>query len=259
MEKQDQSLFQEEIRRFFSTRFPAFKYYEPAGAGVNFAYYLNHLDPKLSIVISLPLRKDEAGRIKMTDRRIGIILKPTGTDKGTGSIELVDTIIDGTWPERLHDRINCLRELIAEIYSCPVCGQYPFPQLCRTNDQKRTLFVALRCPDCHRYTSTTYGIGLKTRLHRDLKRRLPPVFSNQEGKEKKTSRAIQVFFLMTKTNGFKETSLKILSVPPGYAGMNVGEKHAFAAEMLKNEELEKYGAGPEGEEPNIEIIKIDPA
>jgi hypothetical protein len=159
-----------EIQAFFFSYFGKFQLYTPRFSMKEYAYYHNYRAYGLSIVIILPIIRNLQGELEITSRRLMISLKKTGVDKRPHLVELTDTLLQKNWQDRVRERIGALQELVAEIHKCKTCDVYQMPRVMRTTDLKRTMFVQLQCPKCHKYTPTIYGRGLKTRLHRNLKR-----------------------------------------------------------------------------------------
>lgn len=170
MMDQNTKIFWQEIQQFFFTYFSKFSLYSPPYPNSPYVYYYNYRAYSLSIVVFLPLIKDRDGELKMTSRSVQIALKKTNDTKVPYLIDLTDTLLTESWEDRIRERIGVLRELITEVHKCGTCGVYKIPRISRTNNVKRTMFVSLQCPTCHKYTSTIFGRGLKTRLHRNLKR-----------------------------------------------------------------------------------------
>ncbi len=170
MPHQDASVFQQEIMGFFFAYFSQFEFFKPMSSRTEYAYYYNYRAYQLSIVVFLPLIRNEDDQLELTDRRMRIVLKKTHHAKKPYLIELTDTLLTASWQDRIRERIGVLQELMAEIHKCDICSVYKIPKISRTNNLKRTMFVSLQCPVCHKYTSTIFGRGLKTRLHRNLKR-----------------------------------------------------------------------------------------
>jgi hypothetical protein len=166
----DAQIFLREIQGFFFSYFGNFEFYSPPDTMTNYAYFYNYRAYGLSIVVFLPIIRNKSGDLTLTQRKIIIALKKTGVKKRPYLIELTDTILTKNWQDRVRERISTLRELVAEIHKCKICDAYQMPRVMRTADLKRTMFVQLQCPTCHKYTPTIFGRGLKTRLHRNLKR-----------------------------------------------------------------------------------------
>ena len=169
--KPDNALvFYQDIIGFFFTHFSTFEFFAGNPLHNECAYYYNYRKYGLSIVVVLPLVNITDSKWAMTGKKIKISLKKTSTKTTPHIVELTDTLITSNYYDRLQERISILRELIDEIHPCQNCSTSLIPRTCRTNDLKRTRFVSLQCPSCHKFTSTTFGVGLKTRLHRNLKR-----------------------------------------------------------------------------------------
>lgn len=164
------TVFHQDIIGFFFNYFSNFLFYEPRELFNECAYYHNHRKYGLSTVIFLPLMKIDNDQWEMTGKKIQIVLKKTRLKSIPYPVELKDTLITSNYHDRLRERIGVLQELIDEIHPCQHCGTSLMPRTCRTNDLKRTKFVSLQCPSCYKFTSTTFGVGLKTRLHRNLKK-----------------------------------------------------------------------------------------
>lgn len=162
-------VFLRQIEDFFSENFSRFKYYESENQKKPCAYYFNYKMYKLSIVTILPLSKNEAGELMMTGRKVQTFLKDMDKEKSKRIIDLQQTILTGGWQTRLRERVSILQELLTEVHKCAECNVYKMPDTYRTK-KDRTLFVSLKCPKCHKYTSTTFGRGTKTILHRNLKK-----------------------------------------------------------------------------------------
>jgi len=177
----------DEISRFFDDHFPRkFYRYEsteqydflnnttPINQKQRFAYYRNFSVVGVSIVIFLPLFKNKQNEQDILSRRIiSVVVKKIGKKGPPYLIELTDTMIKGSWRDRLHERVNILLELMeTQIHKCDKCHVYMIPKTCRSRkDNKRTQFVSTQCPKCYKYKPTEFGLGLKTILHRNLKKK----------------------------------------------------------------------------------------
>jgi len=162
--------FYQDAIGFFFNYFSNFKFFAGNPLHSECAYYYNYPKYGLSIVVVLPLINTANNKWVFTGKKIKVSLKKTRLKTTPYLVELTDTLITSNYHDRLRERIGVLQELIDEIHPCQHCGASLMPRTCRTNDLKRTRFVSLQCPSCYKFTSTTFGIGLKTRLHRNLKR-----------------------------------------------------------------------------------------
>lgn len=172
MKSNNAATFHQNIVGFFFNYFSNFEFFGGSPLHNECAYYYNYRKYKLSIVVKLPLEQIDDNKWDMTGKKIQISLKKTRSNTTPHLIELTDTIINDNYHDRLRERIGVLQELVDEIHECQKCASGPFliPRTMRKNDLIRTRYVALWCPTCHHYTWTTFGIGLKTRLHRNLKK-----------------------------------------------------------------------------------------
>ncbi|MEA3322819.1 MAG: hypothetical protein U9Q12_01215 [Patescibacteria group bacterium] len=165
----------DEISRFFDDYFPRkFKRYEPVCQNMFFAYYCNFPVIGVSIVIFTPLFKGDNDELSIASKRhIRVVLKETHKAEMPYLIELTDTMIKGLWRDRLNERVSILLELMdTQTIKCDACNIYMTPKTRRTRkDKKRTQFVTMQCPVCYKYKSTEYGMGVKTILHRNLKKK----------------------------------------------------------------------------------------
>ena len=163
-----------EMIRFFDDYFPRkFIRHIPMYQQTPFAYYHNFHTVGVSIVIFLPLFKDDNDELNIQSKRhIRVVLKQTRKKEPPYLIELTDTMINNSWRDRLQERVSILLELMnTQIIKCPKCNVFMIPKTRRTRkDKKRTQFVTLQCRNCHKYKSTEYGMGFKTILHRNLKK-----------------------------------------------------------------------------------------
>ena len=171
MQKDNVAIFHENIVGFFFNYFSSFEFFGGIpGIHNECAYYYNYRKYGLSIVVNLPLVQIDDNKWDMTGKKIQISLKKTRVKTIPYLIELTDTLISPNYHDRLRERIGVLQELVDEIHPCQHCGTLLTPKMCRTNDLKRTRFVSLQCPSCYKFTNTTFGVGLKTRLHKNLKK-----------------------------------------------------------------------------------------
>jgi len=160
-----------EIIRFFDDYFPRkFIRHVPMYRHTPFAYYHNFHTVGVSLIIFLPLFKDEKDELNIQSKRhIRVVLR-----KGEPPylIELKDTMLINSWRDRLQERVSILLEFMnTQMYVCKKCDVYMIPKTRKTRrDRKRTQVVTLQCPQCHKYKSTEYGMRLKTILHRNLKK-----------------------------------------------------------------------------------------
>lgn len=172
MAQQNAEVFQREIMGLFFAYFGNFILYEPRRIHSPFVYYYNYKKSGLSIVVFLPLVRNKDWQTEMTDDKIRISLKKTNDPSTPHLVELVDTRLIKGWEDRIRERVGILKELVeTEVHKCDDCNVVKIPKTMRRNNLERTWFVGLQCPKCHKYTWTIFGRGLKTRLHRNLKRR----------------------------------------------------------------------------------------
>ncbi len=172
MKPNNANTFYQDIVGFFFNHFSNFEFFAGNPVHNECAYYHNYRKYGLSIVVVLPLTNIDDNNWAMTGKKIQISLKKTREKTTPHIIELTDTLITSNYHDRLRERIGILKELVDEIHQCQKCDSKAFlvPKTMRRNDTKRTWYVALWCPACHHYTWTTFGVGLKTRLHKNLQR-----------------------------------------------------------------------------------------
>lgn len=166
---QNAKVFLRQFEELFALHFSHFTFYAARKPAESYAYYFNYKAYKISIVIFLPLSIDATNDLIMQGRNIRVLLKKSDKTITKYMVELRDTpLIDG-WESRLIRKITILQELVSEVHMCQKCNSYKLPGTYRTK-KERTMFVSLKCQQCHEYTSTTFGRGLKTLLHKNLKR-----------------------------------------------------------------------------------------
>ena len=157
--------FLKEVMGFFVQYFPSFIPVKPNARTVRYLFYRNFKKFGLSIVVLTPVRikNEELGFIPASSKKIAVELRITKTKRTV--VSLVGTEIHGDWKRILKEKIEILLELLREIKQCDKCGEFMVP---RVNKQLKTgtWFVSLHCRRSSEYRSTTYGIGLKTKLHK---------------------------------------------------------------------------------------------
>lgn len=165
----DPSTLLEEIKDFFTLNFPKFTLVEPEGGRTRYQFYRNFKDLRLYIIVFMPI-KIEDGKlvfIKDSEKEIDIELRIGGTKKM--SVGLIGTRTQNGWRSVLTEKIEALEELLRYVVQCDDCGNLMAPRVSQ-NKKSQTWFVSLYCKNCRKWKSTTYGVGLKTRLHKYLKR-----------------------------------------------------------------------------------------
>jgi hypothetical protein len=166
----DAITFLDEVKSFFVLYFPSFILVEPNDRTIRYLFYRNFRKVGLSIVILTPIRieKETIKFIPASAKKIAIELRVTKTKRTV--VALVGTEIHNEWKEILKEKIEALIDLIREIKQCDKCGEFMVP---RVSKQKKTgtWFVSLHCRKCSEYRCTTYGIGLKTKLHKFIQRK----------------------------------------------------------------------------------------
>ena len=161
----------DEVKNFLDINFEGFKYFEPQRSSKKLVFFRNFEKPRLSIVIILPIIKDSKGGMIFSGKTIKTVLKTT---KGKERIYLKDTLLktgmtEDNWKYVLGEKLSALKELVALVGHCRHCGSMTIPTMCISKEGVN--FVSMRCPGCNRWKNTTYGIGLKTILHKNLKER----------------------------------------------------------------------------------------
>ncbi|MFW5884784.1 MAG: hypothetical protein ACOCUF_00930 [Patescibacteria group bacterium] len=145
--------------KFFAFNLSGYQLFFPKVLGVRCAFYKNFPEKNLSIVVFAPCVVVRGGLFEK-GKEIKALLKTT---KGPIRVVLKNTRVQEGWREVLFNKIQSLEALAGEIRRCNACGDYYTPLTC-----KRGKFVSMKCFSCGRWSSTTYGTGLKTRLHKYL-------------------------------------------------------------------------------------------
>lgn len=136
-----------------------------------FAFYHNYTKFGLSIVVTLPFTLDDAGKTKMSGAYFDIVLKKTSVRKRANLITLRSTLLSSDYCEHLDKKIAVLQKLILDSKKCKICGRWMHPHVSyRKPPQEKTRFVSFYCQQCNAFTPTTFGIGLKSKLHKYLKK-----------------------------------------------------------------------------------------
>jgi hypothetical protein len=164
----DAITFLKEIKSFFTNYFPSFIAVDPNNRTIRYLFYRNFKKFHLSIVVLTPIRikNGKLEFIPASSKKIAVELRITKTKRT--AVYLIGTELYGDWEKILEDKIKVLIELFKEINQCDKCGEYMTPFV---NRQKDTgiWFVSIRCRRCGEYRNTTYGIGLKQKLHKYLR------------------------------------------------------------------------------------------
>ncbi|MDZ7611922.1 MAG: hypothetical protein U5L10_04120 [Candidatus Moranbacteria bacterium] len=146
------------LKGFFEFNFQGFAFYAPKLLGMRCAFYKNFSEKNLSIVVFIPCVATKKGLIKRGD--LDAILKTT---KGFNRVVLKKTQLQNEWSRILFEKVNILENLVEQIDRCGRCENYLIPLTCKGGK-----FVSMKCFSCGRWSSTAYGTGLKTRLHKHL-------------------------------------------------------------------------------------------
>jgi hypothetical protein len=155
-----------DIERMLEQSFSGYKTFELKQGDYRNVFYKNYEKEKLSIVIRPLLKKTDQREAGDLRRKIQVFLKTT---RGKERVRLKDTILSDGWQNVLYEKIQALEMLIAEMTICNSCGCIPVPVMCKRSE-KGTRFVSTRCAKCNTWINTPFGIGLKTLLHKYLKK-----------------------------------------------------------------------------------------
>lgn len=164
----DPAILLEEIKNLFATHFPKFILVEPEGARTRYQFYRNFRNLHLYIIVFTPI-KIEDGKlvfVKDSEKEIDVELRISKTRKT--SVGLIGTRTQNGWQNVLSEKIEALEELLKYVFQCDNCGDFMTPRVSQ-NKKSQTWFVSLYCQNCRKWKSTTYGVGLKTRLHKHLR------------------------------------------------------------------------------------------
>lgn len=159
----------QQYRTFFQKNTKGFKECTPQNAHAGPFRFCHHY-PKYGckIVIELPYAVNTDGHVVMQGCLIQIYLKKTTVTKDH-HLYLKNIRIGKDTEHILQQRIALLQKLVLDTKKCPRCGQWMFPHISHQKPpREKTRFVSFYCAQCDIFQPTTYGIGLKTELHRRI-------------------------------------------------------------------------------------------
>lgn len=156
-----------DMQRFFEKEHPEFILFIPEpDSRKSVSFYAKYPKANASIVV-YPSIKIENGKMVFRTGKLSVMIFNLKTRSML--FELKKTYRKN-WKKGISDKVKALKILIDDIKPCEKCGTIPNIQRnFSRKDGKGTKFVSLYCEQCKRYKSTTYGIYLKTFLHKHLK------------------------------------------------------------------------------------------
>lgn len=85
-------------------------------------------------------------------------------------LELRPSRITTGWESVLREKIAVAQATINDMKRCIACNDYPYPKVSVSTKRNAqgTKFVSYHCPRCRKYFGSTFGICLKSTLHKYL-------------------------------------------------------------------------------------------
>lgn len=155
----------------FRTHHRSFRLYTPQRNGErHFEMYHHYAKFNMTIVIVLPLILDNKGELCICGNIFRIMLTDAAIHKTMPPLFLRNTLLTNDWKKSINKKIAILTKLLRDSKRCTSCSQWMKPHISqRKPPHEKTHFVSFYCRKCNVFTPTTFGIGLKTELHKYMK------------------------------------------------------------------------------------------
>ena len=130
-------------------------------------FYRAYPERNLILNVHIPIIHNTPDSIHFAKKKLITVFVARNTKT---CLELRPSRIITGWESVLKEKIAIVKSTIDDMKRCIICNDYPIPKMSMTmkRNAQGTKFVSYYCPRCRKYFNSTYGVYLKSILHKYL-------------------------------------------------------------------------------------------